>query len=458
VSRRRLIARLRRGVESRLTLVSAPAGFGKTTLLAEWLARASADRSPAGWVSLDQGDNDPALFWTYVLTALQRARPGVGARALALLHSPQPPPIEAVLTTLVDEISAVQDDFALVLDDFHVVEVERLPGRCRPARAAAGDLQRAAGLIEMAWPTMERSYRTVTWLAWVRELPDATIRARPVLCMGYAWALLNAAARRRARHRRVRGAVRELVPEGDHLALGPEAALLGLAFWPSGDLEAAVRTFTASMASLQRGGDSVSAIGGSFVLGDMQVARGRLRAAAATYEQALARVAEQPRTVFPGVEELHGGLGELHRERGDPAAADHPFSILGQVQFHLSWVMTSMMTRKTRACTICWRRSMHRRRPNPRGRSRTDRKPSPRSVDRRVAVVSAPEPQSLVVPVSPFTFPRASTVDPSQPTKRTTGKRARYRFDECHITCRWVRPLTAAATLPIGIAKREVPY
>ena len=95
---RRLSERLSRGVESKLTLVSAPAGFGKTTLLAEWLASAS-DRRPVRGVALARpaADNHPASFWTYLIAALRTAAPGIGASALALLQESQPPPIEAVL-------------------------------------------------------------------------------------------------------------------------------------------------------------------------------------------------------------------------------------------------------------------------------------------------------------------------------------------------------------------------
>ncbi len=70
VPRTRLRARLDRGAEATLTLVCAPAGFGKTTLLAEWLAAAPANAQPAAWLSLDQGDNQPASFWTYLIAAL----------------------------------------------------------------------------------------------------------------------------------------------------------------------------------------------------------------------------------------------------------------------------------------------------------------------------------------------------------------------------------------------------
>ena len=121
VARPRLIERLGRGAESKLTLVSAPAGFGKTTLLAEWLAAAPPGERPAAWVSLDQGDNHPATFWTYLITALQTVAPGVGAGVLSLLQSPRPPPIETLLAPLLNELGAVSRDVVLVLDDYHVI-------------------------------------------------------------------------------------------------------------------------------------------------------------------------------------------------------------------------------------------------------------------------------------------------------------------------------------------------
>ena len=106
VPRARLIKRLDQGTERKLTLVSAPAGFGKTTMLAEWLSSAPAGERPAAWVSLDQSDNDPALFWAYFIAALQTVQSGVGENALSLLHSPQPPPIEALLGTLLNEMES----------------------------------------------------------------------------------------------------------------------------------------------------------------------------------------------------------------------------------------------------------------------------------------------------------------------------------------------------------------
>ncbi len=122
VARPRLTERLSRGVESKLTLISAPAGFGKTSLLAEWLASAPAGSRSVAWLSLDRADNQPAVFWTYLITALRTAAPDVGATALALLQGSQPPPIEPILATLLNELGALPNDLVLVLDDDHVVD------------------------------------------------------------------------------------------------------------------------------------------------------------------------------------------------------------------------------------------------------------------------------------------------------------------------------------------------
>jgi LuxR family maltose regulon positive regulatory protein len=121
VARPRLHEHLSRGAESKLTLISAPAGFGKTTLLAEWLAAAPRGARSTAWLSLDPGDTGPVSFWTYVIAALQTVAPEVGAAALSLLQAPQPPPIETVLAMLLNELSAVSNDIVLVLDDYHVV-------------------------------------------------------------------------------------------------------------------------------------------------------------------------------------------------------------------------------------------------------------------------------------------------------------------------------------------------
>jgi len=121
VARPRLNGRLSRGSDARLTLISAPAGFGKTTLLTAWLAAAATENRSVAWLSLEESDRQPTTFWTYVITALQTAVPGVGASVLPLLQSAQPP-IESVLAAVLNELSAVPNEVDLVLDDYHLVD------------------------------------------------------------------------------------------------------------------------------------------------------------------------------------------------------------------------------------------------------------------------------------------------------------------------------------------------
>jgi LuxR family maltose regulon positive regulatory protein len=123
VGRPRLLERLDRGAESKLTLVSAPPGFGKTSLLAEWLDGRDDARATA-WLALDSADSQAAVFWSYVIAAFQSAAPGVGATSLSRLREPQPPPIESVLVTLLNDLSATSKRVVLVLDDYHVIEAQ----------------------------------------------------------------------------------------------------------------------------------------------------------------------------------------------------------------------------------------------------------------------------------------------------------------------------------------------
>ncbi|GAB3323557.1 LuxR C-terminal-related transcriptional regulator [Geodermatophilus aquaeductus] len=148
VPRPRLEERLGRVTESALTLVSAPAGFGKTTVLTQWLSAPAEGRSVA-WLSLDERDDDPMVFWTYVVAAVRTAVPEAAAGALALLQSAQPSP-DAVLATLANDLSATAGHLVLVLDDFHVIEspevldglaflLEHLPPQVHPVIAGRAD-------------------------------------------------------------------------------------------------------------------------------------------------------------------------------------------------------------------------------------------------------------------------------------------------------------------------------
>src|SRR5215468_3969556 len=120
VLRPRLIDRLNEGLHRKLTLISAPAGFGKTTLVSEWLAGCAR---PAAWLSLDEGDNDPARFLTYLIAALQTIAPTLGKGVVGALQSPLPPLAEPILTTVLNDITAsIADPFVLVLDDYHLID------------------------------------------------------------------------------------------------------------------------------------------------------------------------------------------------------------------------------------------------------------------------------------------------------------------------------------------------
>jgi LuxR family maltose regulon positive regulatory protein len=121
VPRPRLIERLDAGLDRKLTLISAPAGFGKTTLLSNWVGR--LDR-PVAWVSLDKGDNDQTSFLIYFVAALQTIETGICETVQAMFQAPQPPPIESVLTELINEVASIEQNFVLVLDDYHVIDAQ----------------------------------------------------------------------------------------------------------------------------------------------------------------------------------------------------------------------------------------------------------------------------------------------------------------------------------------------
>jgi len=239
----------------------------------------------------------------------------------------------------------------------------------------ADDFERAAALVELAWPAMDSSFQTATWLGWAKALPDELIRARPVVSVGYAWALLDLGeleaadsrlrdaewwldttadmserpevpsakmvvvdeeqfrslpvtiATARAFHTQALGDVHgtvkyarralDLLPEGDCFERGRPAAFLGLAYWASGDLEAAHRSFADGIAIIRKAGNILFAINGTYVLADIRVAQGRLHEAVSTYEQSLQLAMEQGEPVLPGTANMYLGLSELKREQGD---------------------------------------------------------------------------------------------------------------------------------------------
>ena len=580
IARSRLVALLHQGARQPLTVVVAPTGFGKTTLLTEWLSQLGR---PAGWVSLDRGDNDPTLFWAYVITALQGLDPAVGERPLAMLFSPEPPPIQVALTALINELAVLDGDVVVLLDDYHLIEdrrihdgmaffVDNIPpqvhlviasrseppfplGRLRgqgrlvevtpadlrftAAEAAAflndlmglevpddavgalerrtegwiaglqlaalsmrgrndigrfvasfsgdhrhiadvlveevlhrqteevqdfllhtsvlermcgplcdavtggrrsravleelershlfivglderrewyryhhlfadvlrarlirdrpglvrdlhtrasawyeehrlipesvrhalesGDADRAADTVERAWRVMDRRFQSATWLGWAEALPPDAPTRRPVLSLGYGWALLDAgrfeegepylddaerwldspdpdrmivadtvqfrslagtlaAARayvaqakgdREATERHARRAL-DLLPEDDPFYLGIPAVIIGLAQWSRGELADARRSFDDALHSYRRAGNIPYQHRAMYAIAEILRVQGRLSEAAARYEDALGFAHESPSRMT----EAGSGLARILLERGDEAAAE----------------------------------------------------------------------------------------------------------------------------------------
>lgn len=123
VLRHQLFARLSEGLARKLTLIAAPAGSGKTTLVSAWAAAANL---PAAWLSLDPDDGEPIRFLSYVLAALQTVRPDFGSTIVAALQSPQPPPVEILLADVLNALAALPEQLILVLDDYHVIDSDQV--------------------------------------------------------------------------------------------------------------------------------------------------------------------------------------------------------------------------------------------------------------------------------------------------------------------------------------------
>jgi LuxR family maltose regulon positive regulatory protein len=123
VPRPRLFVRLDDGTQRKLTLISAPAGFGKSTLVAEWLAQRPAR---AAWLSLEEDDNDPLQFWTYVIAAFQQINAAVGIEAGEILNAAQLRTTRPIVISLLNDLTQFSDNFVLVLDDYHLIETQHI--------------------------------------------------------------------------------------------------------------------------------------------------------------------------------------------------------------------------------------------------------------------------------------------------------------------------------------------
>jgi LuxR family maltose regulon positive regulatory protein len=240
---------------------------------------------------------------------------------------------------------------------------------------AAEDFERAAQLVELTWSVMDQSRRSATWLGWVKALPDELVQVRPVLSVGYAWALLDhgeleaaetrlqdaevwlaiaenecassetsagalivadeaefrllpaSIAAARTYHALARGDLPAtmqyarralaLFPVNEHLRRGTPAALLGLATWASGDLTEAYRAFADAMTMFQMAGNILFAITGTYFLADIRMVQGRLREATRTYQHSLQLAAGHGELVRRGTADIYTGLSELCCEQGD---------------------------------------------------------------------------------------------------------------------------------------------
>jgi LuxR family transcriptional regulator, maltose regulon positive regulatory protein len=210
LARPRLLEHLTEGTAHELTLVCAPAGFGKTSLLGDWARRG---RQPVAWLSLDGGDSDPARFWRYVAAALDQLRPGIRQRVEALFQGGQPP-LEAVLTVLINQLVEVPEQVVLVLDDYHLVEepsvheglaglLERLPPQLRLVVASRADpplplarLRAGGQLTELREAELRFSFEETVELlraAVEAELPEAAVAALGERTEGWAAGLQLAA-------------------------------------------------------------------------------------------------------------------------------------------------------------------------------------------------------------------------------------------------------------------------
>lgn len=199
VLRPRLTQRMNAAMRSPLTLIVAPAGWGKTTLLTAWHAEASRSAWPLAWVSLDAGDNDPLRFWMHVIAALNTLHPGVGETPLALLYASLPPPIEDVLAPLLNALNQFPTVTVLVLDDFHHIEaqpihnafdylVEHLPPKLHLLIASRSDpllplarLRAQGALTELRAPDLRFTVEENT--AFLTEMMGLPLSAEQVVAL-----------------------------------------------------------------------------------------------------------------------------------------------------------------------------------------------------------------------------------------------------------------------------------
>jgi LuxR family transcriptional regulator, maltose regulon positive regulatory protein len=186
-----LLDRISAGVRGRLTLLVAPAAFGKTTLLAKWCQAARRQGAPVAWLTVERGDDEPARFWRALLAALQAAYPGFGQRAVRILEQRRGGPTDEAVIELLDELSAIPHDLTIVLDDYQHIDaaaihtalaafVSRLPPHIHLLVAGRSQPPWALGRL---WATHELSVIRAAELCFTEDEAVLLLRERLQLAL-----------------------------------------------------------------------------------------------------------------------------------------------------------------------------------------------------------------------------------------------------------------------------------
>ncbi|MGH3172924.1 MAG: AAA family ATPase, partial [Streptosporangiaceae bacterium] len=350
VPRRRLADRLEEGLNRGLVLVAAPAGYGKSVLLSEWVRGMT---EPVAWLSLDGGDNDPVRFWRHVLAALDMVRPGIAERVSPLAGPPAPPAYDALVSALINEVAAEpgQPDVLLVLDDYHLISSDsvqesvrfllahrppqlrvvlasrsdpplglaRSRGRGELGEVRAADLRfnldEAAELLRQVSADLDLSIATALaerTEGWAVGLQLAALSLR-TLQRSYAAQLRGDAAATAALTREAM----EQLGENELMLSSAVQGFLAMAEWLHGRLATAAEAFESSIGWWRREGQVTTTAWGYYCLARLHRGQGRLDTAAATFERALEAAGQPGQRPRPAAGPALVGLGEVAYQRDD---------------------------------------------------------------------------------------------------------------------------------------------
>lgn len=360
IVREQLLARLDEGLDHKLTLISAPAGFGKTTLASEWIAqgRERGNLPPIAWVSLDAADNDPVRFWRYVLHACRAFGGDASEAALALLRYSAQPPFEVLLTRFINKIAALSGKVVLALEDYHAItspqihetlatlhalaqkaghwyEQEGMLAEATEAALTSGDKERAAALIErtIAPRLVQNEFHTLR--RWMEQLPDEVLAAHPNICMPFATAILFTSPRHAPETKQrlqqpLQIAEQHWQQQGDEHKLGEVFAFRSLVDWLQGDFRdsfSCAREALARLPESDRQWRGISLI----MLAVAEMLDGDLHATRQAITEALARC-EAAQNIFGTLDSMLL-LGEICTLQGELQQAETIFEqVLARVE------------------------------------------------------------------------------------------------------------------------------